>query len=83
MLFWALMSYATTRILGFLVFAHGGVIRQRVRVSQRLLMDRFNVYLASKAMFTEERHYYDEHNTTVLYTWDETSAARGASSRGS
>lgn len=75
MLFWALVAYACTRFLSYFVFLTGGVVRLRVRIMQRLLMDRFNVYLATKPMLTEERHY-DERNTTVLYSWEEAAAAR-------
>lgn len=75
--FWALLAFATQRLLSHYVFLSGGTVRIRVRIMQRLLMDRFNVYLATKPMLTEERNY-DERNTTVLYSWEEGVHARGA-----
>lgn len=44
---------------------------------QRLLMDRFNVFLASKPMLQEERNY-DERNTIVYYSWEEGKNPKGA-----
>ncbi len=76
--FWGLVAYASTRFLQFFIFVSAGVITMRIRIMQRLLMDRFNVYLATKNMVTEERQY-DEKNTIVLVTWEETLAARGES----
>ncbi len=78
--FWGLVAYASTRFLQFFVFVSAGVITMRIRIMQRLLMDRFNVYLATKNMVIEERQY-DEKNTVVLVTWEETLAARGESKR--
>ncbi len=74
--FWGLVAYASTRFLQYFVFVSAGVITMRIRIMQRLLMDRFNVFLATKSMVVEERHY-DEKNTTVLFTWEETLAAKG------
>jgi len=68
--FWALCAFTLSRYLMYSVFLSGGVMRIRVRIMQRLLMHRFNVYLAKKHMLTEERHY-DERNTVVYYSWEE------------
>lgn len=77
MLFWALCAYAAVRFLRYFVFVSQGVVTMRLRIMQRLLMDRFNVYLATKNAVVEERQY-DEKNTTVLFTWEESGpAARG------
>ena len=75
--FWALLAYAVSRFLGYAVFLSGGVLRIRVRIMQRLLMNRFNVFLAKKPMLMEERHY-DERNTVVHYSWEEGRDAKGA-----
>lgn len=72
--FWALVAFAVARFLQYGVFLSGGVLRLTVRINERLLMDRFNVYLASKPMLTEER-LYDDHNTVVHYSWEERSRA--------
>ena len=72
---WLAVAVASTRLLGFFVFVSAGVVTMRIRIMQRLLMERFNVYLATKNMVTEERQY-DEKNTVVLFTWEETVAAR-------
>ena len=72
---WLAVAVAATRLLGFFVFVSSGVVTVRIRIMQRLLMERFNIYLATKNMVIEERHY-DEKNTTVYFTWEETVAAR-------
>jgi hypothetical protein len=74
MVFWVLLAYTVSRVLSFMTFASSGVIRMRIRIYERLLMDRFNVYLATKNMSMEERHY-DERNTIVQYSWEETGAS--------
>ncbi len=74
--FWGLVAFASTRFLQYFVFVSSGTITMRIRIMQRLLMDRFNVFIATKNMVVEERQY-DEKNTVVLFTWEETLAARG------
>ena len=75
MLTWAAVAIASTRLLGFFYYVSAGVVTMRIRIMKRLLMERFNVYLATKNMVVEDRQY-DEKNTVVLYTWEETVAAR-------
>ena len=70
--FWILLAYASGRFLQYFVFLSGGVVRMRIRINERLLMDRFNMFLATKPMLQEERDYHD-HNTVVFYSWDEKS----------
>jgi WD repeat-containing protein 35 len=72
---WLAVAVAATRVLTYFVFVSSGVVTMRIRIMQRLLMERFNIYLATKNMVTEERQY-DEKNTVVLFTWEETVAAR-------
>ena len=72
---WLAVAVAATRVLGYFVFVSSGVVTMRIRIMQRLLMERFNIYLATKNMVIEERQY-DEKNTVVYFTWEETVAAR-------
>ncbi len=67
---WGLVAWAVTNFFNYAVFQSGGVMRLRIRIMQRLLMDRFNVYLSNKPMLLEERNY-DEKNTVVHYSWEE------------
>jgi len=67
---WGLVAWAVTTFFNYAVFQSGGVMRLRIRIMQRLLMDRFNVYLSNKPMLLEERNY-DEKNTVVHYSWEE------------
>ena len=77
MFVWSLVGWSVTRFLHYAVFLSGGVMRLRIRLAQRLLMDRFNVYLAGKPMLQEERNY-DEKNTLVYYSWEEGKNPKGA-----
>jgi len=73
---WSLVGWAVTRFLHYAIFLSGGVMRLHIRVAQRLLMDRFNAYLAGKPMLQEERNY-DEKNTIVYYSWEEGKNPKG------
>ena len=72
---WLAVAFAATRVLAYFVYVSAGVVTLRIRIMQRLLMERFNIYLATKNMVTEER-MYDEKNTTVRFSWEETVSAR-------
>jgi phosphatidylinositol-3,4,5-trisphosphate 3-phosphatase/dual-specificity protein phosphatase PTEN len=76
LLTWALVGWCVSTFLHYNVFLSGGVMRLRVRIMQRLLMDRFNVYLSNKPMLQEERNY-DEKNTIVYYSWEEGKNPKG------
>ena len=74
---WALVGWAVSSFLHYAVFLSGGVMRLRVRIMQRLLMDRFNIFLSNKPMLQEERNY-DERNTVVYDSWEENRNPKGA-----
>jgi hypothetical protein len=74
--FWLVVGFAVVRSLGYFVFLSGGVIRIYVRINEKLSMERFNLYLATKPVLQEERRY-DDHNTIVHYSWEEHSRANG------
>jgi WD repeat-containing protein 35 len=75
MVTWGAVALGSMRLLNFFVYVSAGIVTMRVRIMQRLVMDRFNLYLSTKNMVVEERQY-DEKNTVVLFTWEETLAAR-------
>lgn len=68
--FWFLVAWAAFKVFTMLAFATQGVITLRVRVMQKVQMEAFNRYIASKNMSLEERNY-DERSSIVRVTWQE------------
>lgn len=70
MLMWALLAFAVLRVLNMFNFAAQGTTVIRVRVMQRIILERFYAYLATKVTSVEERGY-EENNTMVSITWED------------
>jgi hypothetical protein len=68
MLFWAVVAFASVRFLQYFVYAAGGMLTLRLRIMQRVKLERLNVYIATKNTTIEER-LHDEHNTPVRVSW--------------
>lgn len=70
MTFWASIAGLALRALALVNYTSQGTIIVRVRVMQRLMLDRFALYLASKNTTAEERSY-DHGNALVRQSWTE------------
>ena len=68
--FWASVSTLALRALQLINYTSQGAITVRVKVNQRLMIDRFALYLASKNTSAEER-VYDHNNALVRQSWTE------------
>lgn len=70
MLMWGLLAFAVLRVLNMFNFAAQGTTVIRVRVMQRIILERFYAYLATKVTSVEERGY-EENNTMVSISWED------------
>jgi WD repeat-containing protein 35 len=68
--FWALMAFVSYKVFQLAVFGSQGVITLRIRIMQRVIMDRFHAFIASKNMSLEER-IYDDRVSLVRVSWEE------------
>lgn len=71
MLFWAVVAFASVRFLQYFVYAAGGTLTLRLRIMQRVKLERLNVYIATKNTAVEDR-LHDDTNTPVRVTWIDT-----------
>ena len=71
MVFWAGLALFSSNTLALLAYAKQGVVVTRVRVNEKLVLDRWAVFLASKNSSAEERVVYDDRNTVVRQSWVE------------
>ena len=69
-MFGAATAYGLIKLLQFYSFKDQGRAMIRVQIMQRLDVDRFNVFLRSKATFHEER-WSDGTSTVVRVSWNE------------
>ena len=70
MAFWGGVASLSLRALQLVNYTSQGTITVRVKVMQRLMLDRFALYLASKNTSAEER-VYDHNNALVRQSWTE------------
>jgi len=75
MAFWAGVAMLSLRALQLVNYTSQGTINVRVRVMQRLMLDRFALYLASKNTTAEER-VYDNSNALVRQSWTEVARSK-------
>ena len=66
-------AWGAARALRVASYTAAGMVTLRVRVMQRLALDRFAVYLASKNTSAEER-LYEQGNALVRLSWTEDAA---------
>ena len=71
MSFWAGLSIFAVKTLALLSYARQGILTIRVRVNQRLVMERWAVFVASKNSSGEDRVIHDERNSVVRQSWVE------------
>lgn len=74
MLFWSVVVFACVRLLSLMVFATQGVTTIRLQVTEKLIMERFYTFVASKVTSIEDRGF-DGSNYMVRVCCDDPSPA--------
>jgi WD repeat-containing protein 35 len=67
---WAAVLYGTNRMLQQMKFVSLGKMTVRVRIMQKLDIERFNSYIQTKVTALEERDF-QENNSIIRVSWEE------------
>lgn len=67
---WAAVLYATNRMLTQMKFVSLGKMTVRIRIMQRLDLERFHAYVQTKVTALEERDF-QERNSIIRVSWEE------------